>query len=326
VSPAAVSYALHGLPGVSDGTRERILRAAADCGLQLLLEQGVGRRPVLGLALADLGNPFYSELAVSVTDAARAEGFEVFMSNTHDDQEAFETSVSAMVEHRVDGVLMTTMDSHNAAVCRTLRVAHIPFVQLSRRMEGIEADFVGIDDFTAGQEMMNHVLAHGYRRVSLVGGLATSSASRSRAAGFRSALFAAGVELPRLWNMTGGLNEADGVRAAEHLLAQPLLPDAIVCGTDAIALGVLTVLSARGIHVPRDVAVTGFDGLTSSRTTLVNLTTVIQPRQSMAAEAIRLVMQQQLVPSAPPQSVQCLHRLYIGRTCGCATETERNHV
>ena len=221
VSPAAVSYALHGLPGVSDETRERILRAAAEGGLQVLPRELAARRPVLGLALADVGNPFYSELAISVTDAARAEGFEVFILTTNDEQAAIEASVSAMVEHRVDGVLLSALDSRNAAVCRTLRAAHIPFVQLSRRMEGIKADFVGIDDFTAGQEVMDHMLAHGYRRIALVTGLTSSSASRRRAEGFRSALHAADLELPRFWNVQGGLNELDGKRQGPAVALRP---------------------------------------------------------------------------------------------------------
>jgi LacI family transcriptional regulator len=326
VSPAAVSYALHGLPGVSDETRERILKAAAEGGLHVQPQELAAHRPVLGLALADVGNPFYSELAISVTDAARAEGFEVFISSTNDQQAAFEASVSTMVEHRVDGALLTAMDSRNASVCRTLNAARIPFVQLSRRMEGVKADFVGIDDFAAGKAITNHMLGHGYRRLALVTGLTTSSASNRRAAGFRAALDEAGVELSRPWNVRGGLNESDGVRAAEHLLGQPELPQAIVCGTDAIALGVLSVFNQRGMSVPGDVAVSGFDGLTSSRTSLVGLTTVIQPRHSMAAEAVRLLVRRMKTPSAPPQSVECLYQLFIGRTCGCATEIEKKHV
>ena len=168
-------------------------------------------------------------------------------------------------------------------------------------------------------EIVNHVLSHGYRDIAIVAGPATSSASSTRAAGFREALAARERPLKREWNITGGLNEADGARAARFLLDQAQLPEAIVCGTDAIALGLISALGTRGVRVPDDVAVTGFDGLTTARTHLVDLTTVVQPRRRMAAAAIDLIAERRDRLNAPPQALFCLHHLYIGKSCGCST-------
>ena len=326
VSPAAVSYALHGRAGVSDSLRNRILQAATEHGMAVPDDAQAAHSGVLGLILSDVLNPFYSELAISVTDAAREQGHEVFLSNSRDDGRSVAAAVDAMIRHEVDGVLITAIQSDDAGVFRPLRAARIPFVQISRHSMHADADFVGIDDLAAGRDVMEHVISHGYRRIAIVAGPTTSTASRTRAEGFRSALRAHGLPIERRWNLTGGLNETDGARAARYLLDQRTLPQAIVCGTDALALGLITILAAKGLMVPEDVAVTGFDGLTTARTHLVDLTTIVQPRSHMAAEAIALVTERRAHPQLAPRAITCPHHLYIGRSCGCRPRKEKQDV
>lgn len=322
VSPAAVSYALHGRPGVSDELRKQILAAAAEHGVRVPTGSEV-HSGVLGLVLSDVLNPFYSELAISVTDTARAQGYEVFLSNSHDQEPSVAAAVDAMVRHDVEGVLITAVQAAYADVFRPLRAARIPVVQISRRSIHAEADFVGIDDHAAGHEIMDHVISHGHRKIAIVAGPKNSTASSSRSDGFRAAMRAQGIPIERDWNISGGLNETDGARAAHYLLNLRELPEAIVCGTDAIALGVIGVLAARGLMVPEDIAVVGFDGLTSARTHLVNLTTIVQPRLDMAAEAVALVTQKPTRSHLEPRSIICPHHLLIGRSCGCMPRKEK---
>lgn len=319
VSAAAVSYALHGQPGVSDETRKRILAAAKQYDVRPTQPRNTTRdTAVLGVILADVSNPFYSEFAISVTDVAREQGHEVFLSHSRDENRAVTAAVTTMIHHRVDGVLLTAIQSGDGEVCRMLRAARIPFVQISRRMEYAEADFVGIDDRAAGLQIVGHLLEHGYRKFAIVGGPVSSTASATRAAGFREALSAAEIRLPRKWNITGGLNVPDGVNAARYLLELGELPEAVVCGTDAIALGLISELRSKGIRVPRDLAVTGFDGLTATRAHMIDLTTIIQPRRQMAQAAVDLVTIRLKRPNGPPQSILCRHGLYIGTSCGCS--------
>lgn len=327
VTPAAVSYALRGRPGVSEALRRRILAAADEHGVARPdLEAARGTRPVLGLVLADVGNPFYSELAISVTDAARDRGYEVFLSHTRDEPEAVAAVIEAMIGHDVSGVLLTAMQFGHAEVLRRLRPAGIPLVQISRRMGRVDADFVGIDDALAGAQITDHVLGHGVERVALVAGPVSSSASKGRRDGFRRSLERHGITLRREWNITGGLNQADGARAAKHLLGLDELPEAVICGTDAIALGLIDEFARAGVRVPEDLLVTGFDGLAGARTPFVDLTTMVQPRSAIAAEAVECVTERRSYPQGPRREVLCEHRLYIGKSCGCGIGKENAHV
>jgi len=320
VSAASVSYALNGRPGVSADLRKKILESAAAHGIPVAAAACSDVQPVVGLVLADVSNPFYSEIAVTVTDAAREHGFEVFVSHTFDQQDAVAGAVSALIRHGVDGVLLTAIHEGTAELFGALRAARIPCVQISRHMRHAKADFVGIDDAVASAELMGHVLDHGYTKVALVTGPQSSSASQSRATAFREVMHRRGILLPREWNITAGLNEADGARAARHLLSLPRLPHAVVCGNDAAALGLITALSIRGVRIPHDIAVTGFDGLTTARANLVDLTTIVQPRREMAVQAMKLLVERRKHWNGPVQSIICPHYIHIGQSCGCVTQ------
>ncbi|MDR0416748.1 MAG: substrate-binding domain-containing protein, partial [Propionibacteriaceae bacterium] len=105
--------------------------------------------------------------------------------------------------------------------------------------------------------------------------------------------------------------------AARHLLSRGRLPEAVVCGTDAMALGLMDVFFAAGVKVPDQVAVAGFDGLVSARSSMLRLTTVIQPRRLMAEKAVGILAAALAGRAGEPVTVLCPHALHTGATCGC---------
>jgi LacI family transcriptional regulator len=326
VSQATVSYALRGLPGVSSATRRLILETAARLGVALPAQEpgskppapvARAKRSALGLVLADLGNPFYSDLAVEVVASARQHGYDVFVSHTGDEPEAVADAVRALADHCVRGVLLTAANCANTAVFAELRASAMPSVQISRRVPGRGTRFVGIDDEAAARGLMVHVLRHGYRDIALAAGPPASPASAARARGFAAALREAGLRLPRGRCFTTELGAAGGWRIAEHLLRAPRLPEVIVCGTDAMALGAIDWFRERGLRVPGDIALTGFDGLESVGTRAASLTSVVQPRAAMAREAVALLLSALGGSSTGPRTVLCPHSLRIGASCGC---------
>jgi LacI family transcriptional regulator len=113
------------------------------------------------------------------------------------------------------------------------------------------------------------------------------------------------------------LSEEGGLRAVQELLADGQVPQAIICGSDAIALGVLSGLRAHGLRVPEDVAVTGFDGLLPGIAPLIDLTTISQPRRRMAVSAVDLLIRRLNGVGGNSQQVVLGHSLRIGTTCGC---------
>jgi LacI family transcriptional regulator len=328
VSPATVSYVMNGRAGVSAEMRERILAVAEELGhtsstraAQLRSQ----RTRVIGLVLTDIANPFYTEVAAGTIDAARAQGYEVFLAHTQERSETLAGVVEAMIARQVDGVVLTVLHPDDGEVIRSLRGAHIPFVQLSRRIPQLEADFVGIDDTAAAAEIMIHVLDHGYEDVTMIAGPRNSSASSARADGFLRITQERGVQLTGTRRISTYLSEDGGHRAVTRILADGRPPRALVCGSDAIAAGAIGALRAHGLRVPEDVAVTGFDGLFPGTSPLAELTTVSQPRREMAEVALEMLVRRIDGSGKAHQTNIRPHELRIGTTCGCPRREGRPH-
>ncbi|MBY4130131.1 LacI family DNA-binding transcriptional regulator [Rhodococcus fascians] len=318
VSTATVSYVMNGRGGVSAETRSHVLDVAQRLGHTSSVRADqlrAQRTRVIGLVLTDIANPFYAEIAAGAIDAARSKGYEVFVSHTQEDPDTLRSITEAMIARQVDGVVLTVLHPDDGDIIRSLRSAHIPFVQLSRRIESIAGDFVGIDDFTAATQMMEHVVGHGYTDIVTITGPRTSSASAAREAGFRSVTDRHGLRVPS--GITTYLSEAGGSQAVEQLLSSKVLPRALVCGSDVIALGAISALRSNNIRVPQDVAVTGFDGLFPGASSLVELTTVRQPRRELAEQALDLLVRRIDGIGGSFQAVLRAHEMRIGTTCGC---------
>lgn len=320
VSTATVSYVLNGRSGVSDEMRQRVLRIARDLGYALDKHQArldPERTRVLGLVLADIGNPFYSDIAAGAIDAARAKDYEVFLAHTQESSETLMSVVEAMIARRVDGVALTVLRTEVGDVVRALRRAGVPFIQVTRRIPRLQADYIGVDDVAAAAEIFRHVVGHGYTDLAVVTGPHSSSSSGTRAEAFLATARQLGVPLPPHRRFRAYLTAEGGNRAAQHLLEADDMPEAIVCGSDAIASGVIGTLRGRGIRVPEDVAVTGIDGVFPDASMLSELTTISVPRRHMASLAVEQLIRRVDGVGGPAQDSIQPHRIRIGTTCGC---------
>jgi LacI family transcriptional regulator, galactose operon repressor len=319
VSRAAASYVINGKPGVGPATRERVLAIAEELGFRPnRLARGLrqGHSKAIGLLLADVSNPFYTEIAAGVLDAARSLDYKVFLSNTSDDSRQQAGEAHALLDHRCDGLIFTTLTSADRHMLQQLMRHCVPFVQMVRRVPGIAADFVGIDDESGGRAAGEYLLTLGHRNIAMVVGPQQSSASRARAHGFCQALAQRGVSMPPQRQAESPLTREGGYRAARRLLSAVPRPQAVACGNDVIALGVIDAAIEVGLQVPGDVAVIGYDDMSFASSRLVELTTIRQPRHEMGAEAARLLVKRIQDPDALPCERIFPHQLVPRRTCG----------
>lgn len=320
VTPATVSYVFNERPGVSRETREMVLDTAEQLGYsfeQRKADAARDRTRVLGVVLADLANPFYADIASGAINTARAVGYELFLAQTEESPESLASVIKAMVARRVDGVVLTVLHPEDGEVVRTLRRHSVPFVQVSRRIPALSADFVGVDDAAMADEIFSHVVSHGLTDIAVVTGPRNSTSSATRAAAFAQAADRLGVGLPANRRFNAYLTAEGGDRVARRLLADGALPQAVVAGSDAIASGVIATLRSAKVRVPEDVAVTGIDGVFPVASVLGELTTMDVPRRKMSAVAVEQLIRRIDGAGGPPQDVVLPHRLRVGTTCGC---------
>ena len=316
VSIATVSYVMNDRGGVGKQTRANVLRIADELGFRLnRVASGLrtGRTQVLGLVLADITNPFYPEIAGGVIAAAAEAGFQVFLSHGGTDGGLDGEVVQALCDHQCGAVIFTSLVVSDGPLLADVVPHDMPIVQTVRRIPGIHADFVGIDDRAGAREAAQHLVELGHRDLAVLAGPSTSSASSERTAGFLETLAEAGIEPHSVLECS--LTLEAGHRAAQELLdSHRRPPRAVLCGNDLIALGAIDAFLAHGLSVPDDISVAGYDDIWFASSRLVQLTTVRQPRHKMGRAAVSLALERLADPDIPPREVIMDHELVVRRT------------
>jgi LacI family transcriptional regulator len=194
---------------------------------------------------------------------------------------------------------------------------HFPFVLVGRHPQR-QVSFVDVDNRLAAQQVVAHLLEHGYRTIAMIAGAPNMIASIDRQAGYVGALADAGVPFAPDLVAYGEFTRRGGYRAMQDLLAHPTgAPRAVFVASDTMASGALQALRDAGRRVPDDVAVFGFDG--SERTTVSQpiLSTVVQPIAEMGGEAVRVLLDFIEAPERDPVQRFLPTQMLLRRSCGC---------
>jgi LacI family transcriptional regulator len=320
VSVATVSRVSNGVGQVSEQTRRRVLRAIEEHGYRphhLGRALAARRHGAVGLVFPGLSGPYFSELI---------QGFEAEAMNTRTSVHILCTHLRAdadaeVVEmaHRVDGLAVFggTVSADTIEELRQL----VPVVLLAGEgPAGVPA--VRVENVASATALTRHLLVdHGLRGLVFVGDPSGSPDVAGRWEGFREAHRQAGVPLPRA-PIRVGLEQHDGVFAAEQLLRRAIPPRGVVCANDETALGVLVAAAARGLRVPQDLAVTGFDDIPMAALVSPALTTVRQPVRELAGQTARLLLRAAAGEADPAERGLVLATdLVIRASCGCPATT-----
>ncbi|MEV0185223.1 LacI family DNA-binding transcriptional regulator [Streptomyces sp. NPDC050625] len=290
VSIKTVSNVVNNYPHVTPAMRARVQAVIEELGYRPNLTARhlrKGRTGIIALAVPELGNPYFAELAGAVIDAAAEHEFTVLLDHTRGEREQ-EILVSQGFRGRViDGLILSPL----ALEAEDLqgRSDDVPLVLLGEREYDLPFDHIAIDNVAAARCAVRHLLGRGRTRIAYLG-VRTDSVNRPahlRLDGWREELTAAGVPAAdSLVVPVGGWDRDDGARAMAELLDAGVRPDAVFAFNDLIAIGAMRVLHERGLRVPWDVAVVGFDDIAEGRFGAVTLTTVSPDKQAIAKMAV----------------------------------------
>ncbi|MFE1755490.1 LacI family DNA-binding transcriptional regulator [Streptomyces anandii] len=293
VSVKTVSNVVNDFPHVTEAMRARVQRAIDELGYRPNLTARhlrKGRTGIVALALPELGNPYFAELAAEIVDAAAAHDYTVLLDHTGGRRER-EILVSHGFRTRViDGLILSPIELE--AEDLEERAEQVPVVLLGEREYDLPYDHIAIDNVAAAREAVRHLLSLGRRNVAFLGARRGSSRpARLRLLGWREALDEAGLAADdRLIAATDGWGYADGAAAMAGLLDAGHRPDAVFAYNDLIAIGAMRVLHERGLRIPQDVAVVGFDDVVEGRFSAVTLTSVSPDKAFIARQAVESVL------------------------------------
>ena len=295
VSMKTVSNVVHDYQHVSPRMRERVQRAIDELGYRpnmLGRRLATGRTGLLALAFADVTLPYFAELARRVSDLAEEQGYRVLLEQTDATLEGERAVVTGIEAGLVDGVIFqpSVMSSTELAQTR----ADIPMVILGEGAAPLSIDRVMIDNVAAARSATEHLLALGRSRIAFAGHEIPqiSRTSELRIAGYQAALEDAGITPdPALLIPTHAISPVDAAAAIGAALDAGLRFDAIMCRDDLAAIGALRALQERGLRVPDDVAVTGWDNTLMTSVTFPSLTTIAPDLTALAARALTMLQE-----------------------------------
>lgn len=295
VSPGTVSNVLNRPQRVRSETRMRVQRAIELLGYrpnrQARMLAG-GRDRGIGIVVHDAGNPFFARIADAVAETAEASGFSVVMSSSRADESRQEAALRLLLEYQVSGILLTPG-------VRSPRLTELaggtPVVLLDYAGEKSQCS-VRSDDVMGGRLGARHLIELGCRQLAFVGGARRVRQHRDRASGMRQVLRAI-ADADRLKIIAVDADTvAAGLAAAGEVAAEIDTIDGILCGNDLLAFGVIKGLSDRGIKVPDEVKIIGFDDIDLAAFVSVPLTTIHQPVARMGQSATELLLDEILNP------------------------------
>lgn len=325
VSIATVSRVYTGSSTVSEETGQRVLAAAARLDYwpnAAARSLTTSRTHTLGVLLPDLYGEFYSEVIRGIDEAAREARYQVLVSGSHADADTL-VFVGRSLRGRVDGlIIMAPDDASSQAIAQLMRT--YPLVLLNAPSSCDLCDTISIANFEGAHTLVRHLIGLGHTRIAALLGPEGNNDAEDRRRGFRSALHEAGLNGSEPLELRGDFTEASGYRAAETLLSLSPRPTAVFAMNDYMAIGLLGALNDRGVRVPHDLAVAGFDDIAVSRYLSPPLTTVHVDAHDLGRRAVA----QWLAGTQTQRDRTKVHevlptRLVVRASCGWRPRVER---
>lgn len=319
VSLATVSHVINGTRFVSDETKQRVLLAIEQLNYEVnsvARSLKRNRSQVIGLLISDINNPFFTSLVRAVEDVAQGAGYSVILCNTDEDPSKELRYLHVLRQKRVDGVLIAPTGARHRYLEHLVETA-FPIVCFDRALPDLPCDTVILDNVAGAYQMVSHLIGLGHRRIGVIVGLDRVGTTGERLAGYRRALADHGIpEEQSLVRSADGRLEG-GRQQAEALLSLASPPTAIFATNNLMTLGALVAVQSRGIHVPDDIAVVGFDDFEWTVAFQPRLTTVAQPTYEIGEIAARMLVERiEHRTTSEPRRVVVPPRLIVRQSCG----------
>jgi LacI family transcriptional regulator len=316
VSTASVSRALSGADGVSAAVRERVIAAAQALGYRpntVARSLRTTRTQTVGLIIPDVVNPFFSELAWAIEEAAHQHGYSVILCNANEETDRQDGYIELMLARRVDGLLVTPVLEESPALNAAVRQG-VPMVFVDRAVPSMEAPVVRADGRLAISKLVDHLVGLGHERIAVITGPRQTLTGRERLTAFRTAMRAHSLDLPRELVRFGNFQADSGRRAAAQLLDLDEPPTAVFAVDNLMALGAWQEMRLQGLRIGSDIAVAGFDDPPWFQLLDPPLTTVSQPVGRIGVLAVEALVE---VIGGGPAGFHLLDcELVIRASCG----------
>jgi LacI family transcriptional regulator len=246
----------------------------------------------LGLVVPDISNPFFTDLAKGVNDAALLAGYVVILCNTDQDSEKEDHYIDILAGQNVRGILITPAHETNKRL-NEISARGIGLTLVDRPSIGVDTCSVAVNDSHGGLLALEHMYERGHRKIMLLTGESNIPQVAERERGMREAIARMRkADRPKIITQRIPLMSAESANTVmrEYLDEKGLDFTAVICGNDLVAFGAMRALRAKGYSIPEDVSVIGYDDIDFAANATVPLTSIAQPKYQLGYAAAELVI------------------------------------
>lgn len=289
LSTATISRALRGMSNVRPETTELIKKAAEELGYEgndIARSLRTQKTSNLAIIVPSIVNPFFLMLINEVELYATSQGYNLFLCDSRNDARNEEVKIRELLRSNVSGILISPSNSEDNIDLIVNLSERKKLVQLDRQVNHDGLAWVGFDDTHAMHEIVSHLAQQQVKTAAFVTSSTGSSSAWKRQAAVLAAAKKYNIEIPKDLIFDGDFSFQWGVESAKKIAKLPVLPDAIICAADIIAIGLMSTLLNLGVKIPGDVLVTGLDDIYLNDYFSPPLTTVRQPLSEIARIAV----------------------------------------
>ena len=318
VSTATVSRVLVGSAGVTRRISERVREAVRKLDYhpnQMARGLRAGLRKVVGVIVPDLQNPFFPSVVHGVEEVLSKAGYTLILGHSGGEAERERQHLAVLRGEGAAGLILIPED-RSGANYQALSTWDIPVVAVDRAPKGLAVDLVNTSNREGVHEAVTHLLSHGYRDIAFINGMEGLSVTRERLGGYQDALKDAGLSVREDYLIHSDFRQEGGREAMVRLLELPKPPRAVLSANNLMTLGVLQALHERGLRIPEEVALIGFDDMSWATSLRPPLTAVQQPGDELGRTAAQLLLERLQDPKRSVRHVLLPTRLVVRASCG----------
>ncbi|MCI2256635.1 LacI family transcriptional regulator [Domibacillus sp. PGB-M46] len=300
---------------VGQKSKQKVLKAMEELDYKpsVLASALTGKRTsTIGFILSDIANPFLAEITRQVEDRAHEVGYNLVICSTDFKQEKEERYIELLRQKSVDGFILVG-DFKNKDVLVKLTHKDVPVILLAAESHpSLSVNTVTVDNFIGGYEITSHLIGFGHERIAFIAETAGSSQERIR--GYKQALQEHSLPYHEDLIVISDSSLEDAKRLAVQLLDSPNRPTAIISSNDLLAMGVLMGAREKGLNIPKDLSVTGFDNTLLSKSCDPPLTTIAHPIKSMCTQAVDMLIEEVEGVKKEKQKILALPTLIVRKS------------
>ena len=307
VSTSTVSHVINKSRFVSEDIAERVNKAAQDLNYApsaLARSLKMNRTRTIGMLVTTSTNPFFGEVVKGVERSCYHKGYNLILCNTEGDNERMKASINTLLQKRVDGLLLmcSTLEGERIEVFD--RYPDIPVVVMDWGPMLFASDKIQDNSLSGGYIATNYLIECGHKEIGCITGPLIRHQAQMRYEGYKRAVLEARLEINPQWIVESDFECEGGYEAFNRMLEKGPLPSSIFVSNDMMAMGVLNAAHEKGIRIPEDVSIMGYDDIHIARFMSPALTTVHQPKYRLGKVAVETLLKKLEKETLEPQVVQ----------------------